>query len=224
MQATRRCFSFVGKRPIVLEEGVTLSKQPIVADPQVKQHTHRTVPFVECITVSGPLGSLQQPLANGLELTANAAVIKHAGQTGYSLALDEAVYAACNKYQKKFLRSMWGLTNTLLQNMAQGVHCGWHAVVRCVGVGYKVKLDEAQQNVVLRVGFSHPVTLRIPPNIARVSVHAANTKLLLMGTDRQRVSEFAHRLRRIRKPNVYTGKGIYVDDETVKLKPMRRHK
>ena len=220
----QRTFSIVGRRPVILEPGVMLTLTDIARDPRIKDYTHRTTAFVKSIQVQGPLGTQHFRLVDGLEIARIPA--KEPENTAYSITLNKDRFSHCNKRQKKFIKSMWGLTSTLLNNMATGVKEGFYAIVRLVGVGYKAMLDEngeeGRRNLLLKVGFSHVVTVPIPESIAKVEILANNSKISIFGIDKQQVMLFAHSLRSIRKPNVYTGKGIYVDDETIVLKQVNK--
>ena len=84
-----------------------------------------------------------------------------------------------------------------------------------VGVGYRVQ--QSGEDIVLQVGFSHQVTVSPLPG-AKLVVEG-NNRIIVQGIDKQVVGEMAARIRRIRKPNVYTGKGIRYAGEQLRLKP-----
>jgi large subunit ribosomal protein L6 len=206
----------VGKRPIILESSVSLSITPIAQDPKLRAYTHKTTPFTKLITLEGPMGKTEFKLVDGLSLSQVPS--KYPETTTYSLTLENERFACMGKYQKLFVKRMWGCSSTLLSNAATGVHEGFYAIVRLVGVGYKASLNEDKTCLLLKVGFSHIVQVPVPKDILQVEILGPGTKISLLGIDKQKLMEFAHALRAIRKPNVYSGKGIYVDDEQVKLK------
>jgi len=112
-------------------------------------------------------------------------------------------------------RALHGLTRALLSNMVNGVNEGYQKNLELVGVGYR-----AQQNgddVVLQVGFSHPVDVVAPAGVA-LTVEG-NNRIHVEGVDKQSVGEIAARIRRIRPPNKYTGKGIRYSGEQIRLRP-----
>jgi len=115
---------------------------------------------------------------------------------------------------------------TLVQNSVSGVSEGHVCILRLVGVGYRATIEETattkqpeypgQKFVNLKLGFAHPVEMPIPQGV-KASVPQP-TRILLEGCDKQAVTQFAAEIRRWRKPEPYKGKGIFVNDETIKLK------
>ena len=105
-----------------------------------------------------------------------------------------------------------------------GVSEGHTAVLRLVGIGYRASIDEkpkqqeypGQKYVVLKLGFNHPVELGVPQGISASTPQP--TRILLEGINREEVMAFAAKIRRWRRPEPYKGKGIFVNDETIKLK------
>lgn len=86
--------------------------------------------------------------------------------------------------------------------------------MRLVGVGYKAAVEG--RNLVLKVGHSHSITVRVPSEI-EASCPVPN-KIILSGTDLQRVTQLAAKIRAYRKPEPYNGRGIFVGNETITLK------
>lgn len=111
-------------------------------------------------------------------------------------------------------RSLHGLTRTLLNNMVVGVTEGYKRDLEIQGVGYRAAMDG--KTLVLTVGFSHPVRM-VPPDGISYTVEA-NTRLSVIGIDKQLVGEEAARIRRVRPPEPYKGKGIRYDGEAVRRK------
>jgi len=105
-----------------------------------------------------------------------------------------------------------------------GVSEGHTAVLRLVGIGYRAAMGQkpdreeypGQQFVVLRLGFNHPVELGVPEGVSASTPQP--TRILLQGINREEVMAFAAKIRRWRRPEPYKGKGIFVNDETIKLK------
>lgn len=123
-------------------------------------------------------------------------------------------------------RSMWGTTRALLHNAITGVSEGHTAILRLVGVGYRATIEstaitkkaeyEGQKFVSLKVGYSHPIELGVPRGV-QASTPAA-TRILLEGSNREDVMQFAAHIRAWRVPEPYKGKGIFVNDETINIK------
>lgn len=88
--------------------------------------------------------------------------------------------------------------------------------LKLVGVGYKASLNSSGDILSLKVGYCHSIDLKIPFNL---TVAVPNpTKIIVKGINWQKVKEFAAKIRSHRPPEPYNGKGIFVDDETIKLK------
>jgi large subunit ribosomal protein L6 len=112
-------------------------------------------------------------------------------------------------------RSMHGLTRTLLANMVEGVTRGFEKSLEIVGVGYRAqKVDD---KLVINIGFSHPVEVEPLPGVS-LDIEGAN-RMKVSGIDKEVVGEMAARIRAIRPPDAYKGKGIRYAGEKVRLKP-----
>ncbi len=112
-------------------------------------------------------------------------------------------------------RSQHGLTRSLINNMVTGVSNGFAKQLDIVGVGYRA--EKAGEKLVLRVGFSHLVEMEPLPGIT-FSVEG-NNRITVTGIDKETVGEMAARIRRIRPPDAYKGKGVRYAGERVHLKP-----
>ena len=129
---------------------------------------------------------------------------------------------------EKHQRSMWGTMRAHVSNSISGVSEGHVCILRLVGVGYRAEIHdtptvpnlkpeyEGQKFVFLKLGFAHPVELGIPEGVKATVPQP--TRILLEGCNKQVVSQFAAEIREWRKPEPYKGKGIFVNDETIKLK------
>ncbi len=109
--------------------------------------------------------------------------------------------------------AQWGTARAILANMITGVTEGFKKILEVNGVGYRVSVSG--KKLVLNLGFSHEVPFTLPDGIAAV---AEGNMLTITGIDAQAVGEFAARVRRMRKPEPYKGKGIKYSDEVVKRK------
>jgi len=110
----------------------------------------------------------------------------------------------------------------IMRNFVHGVLLGWKRKLQLIGVGYKVrKLDESEgkgkETIELRVGFSHPVYYTAPEGV-HLALTPKGNEIIVKGVDLQKVGMAAAEIRRLRKPNAYTGKGIRFADEVIKLK------
>ncbi|MCD4826765.1 MAG: 50S ribosomal protein L6 [Acholeplasmataceae bacterium] len=113
-----------------------------------------------------------------------------------------------------FSRKIHGTTRALIQNMITGVVDGFKKQLEIRGVGYRALLQG--NTVVLSMGFSHPVELEIPEGVT-VTI-PKNTDVIIEGSDKQAVGEFAAKIRSVRKPEPYLGKGIRYVGEYVPRK------
>jgi large subunit ribosomal protein L6 len=113
-----------------------------------------------------------------------------------------------------FSRKIHGTTRALIQNMVTGVKDGFKKQLEIKGVGYRAQLQG--NTVVLNMGFSHPVELEIPEGVT-VTI-PKNTEVTIEGADKQAVGEFAAKIRSVRKPEPYLGKGIRYVGEYVPRK------
>ena len=115
-------------------------------------------------------------------------------------------------------RALHGLTRSLVANMVEGVTAGYEKRLQIQGVGYRASL--AGRNLNLSVGYSHPVQIEAPDGIEFEVPQ--NTEVIVRGIDKQLVGEMAARVRRVRPPEPYKGKGIRYQGETVRRKVGKR--
>ena len=127
---------------------------------------------------------------------------------------DKTVVKISRKNESKFAKSLHGLTRSIIANMVTGVIKGHEKTLELVGVGYRAaKQDE---NLVLNVGYSHPVVIE---KVAGIEFETKENKIVVSGTDKAKVGETAAKIRRVRPPEPYKGKGIKYLDEVIKRKP-----
>jgi large subunit ribosomal protein L6 len=146
------------------------------------------------VTAKGPKGELVRKLTGGVT----------AKVEGGNLRIERAG----NEAQDKALHGMY---RSLLKGMVDGVAKGYERRLEVVGVSYQAAVEGAKLK--LNVGFSHPVHLQIPKNIQVVCPSV--TQIVVSGTDKQAVGEFAARVRRTRKPEPYKGKGVRYQGEQI---------
>ena len=121
---------------------------------------------------------------------------------------------------------MWGTMRAHLQNTIAGASEGHIRIIRMVGVGYRATIEDkaitkeaqypGQKFVSLKLGYAHPVELPVPFGVKATVPQP--TRILLEGPDKHAIKQFAADIRAWRKPEPYKGKGIFVNDETIKLK------
>ena len=113
---------------------------------------------------------------------------------------------------------MHGLYRSLINNLVIGVSEGYKKELELVGVGYRA--NASGQNLELNVGYSHPVIVQLPKEIkvSAVSEKGKNPLVILEGIDKQLIGQVAARIRSIRKPEPYKGKGIKFKDEILRRK------
>jgi len=150
------------------------------------------------VTVDGPRGQLER------SLPAQIAIEQEGAQVLCRRPSDGREH-----------RSLHGLTRTLLANMITGVSAGFRKDLELVGVGYRAQ--KQGEELVLSLGFSHPVRFR-PPEGVQVEV-ADPTHFAITGNSKEQVGQVAADLRRLRPPEPYKGKGVMYRGERVRRKP-----
>ena len=149
------------------------------------------------VTVKGAKGELSLKLTDGIKLNIeeNGLTVETSGKT-------------------KFANAMHGTTNSLIKNMIKGVSEGYSKGLEIIGVGYRFQV---RGNVlVVNAGYSHPVELAIPQGLTIETV--SNTEITVNGIDKELVGEFAAKVRKVRKPEPYKGKGVRYKDEFIRRK------
>ncbi|HHX87908.1 MAG TPA: 50S ribosomal protein L6 [Firmicutes bacterium] len=149
------------------------------------------------VSVKGPKGQLTGELPRGITVE----------QTGNGLTVHRQV----DSHQS---RALHGLARTLINNMVIGVTEGYSRTLELVGVGYRAA--KQGKNLVLNIGFSHPVVLE-PEGTIEIEV-PKNNQIIVKGIDKQQVGNFAAKIRHIHPPEPYKGKGIRYEGERVRHK------
>ncbi len=111
-------------------------------------------------------------------------------------------------------KALHGLTRALIQNMIRGVTTEYSKTLDIVGVGYRAELKG--KNVLLNIGYSHPIYI-VPPDGVTLQT-PTQTQIVVSGIDKQLVGQVAAKIRSIRKPEPYKGKGIKYSDEQIQRK------
>ena len=149
------------------------------------------------VTVKGPKGELRRRFNRDM-----------------SMALSNNSLVVSRPSDSKVHRSLHGLTRSLLANMVEGVTNGFEKNLEIVGVGYRA--EKAGDKLVIRVGYSHPVEVLPLPGVT-LDIEGAN-RIKVTGISKEAVGEMAARIRAIRPPDAYKGKGIRYAGEVVRLK------
>jgi large subunit ribosomal protein L6 len=149
------------------------------------------------VTVKGPKGELSLAVAEPIEVTKNDGVI-----------------TVTRPNDEGNVRALHGLSRTLVANMVTGVTEGYRKTLEIVGVGYRVQAKGS--GVEFSLGYSHPVPVT-PPEGVTLRVEAP-TRLVVEGIDKQQVGEVAAKIRKLRKPDPYKGKGVRYSGEQIRRK------
>jgi large subunit ribosomal protein L6 len=140
--------------------------------------------------------------------------LKRSFHPDMTIVLEDGSLKVVRPDDERLHRSIHGLTRTLLSNMVQGVTKGFDKGIEITGVGYRA--EKSGNNLVLRVGFTRPVEVVPMPGISFAL--EGPTKVKVTGIDKETVGEMASRIRAIRPPDVYRGKGIRYAGEVVRHK------
>ena len=131
--------------------------------------------------------------------------------TTISIIQENTILKVCPKEQTKNIRSFQGLYRTLINNMVIGVSQQFELTLILKGVGYRAIIQE--NDIILSLGYSHPVKIEIPKDISVEVVQ--NTTINLKSCDKELLGLFASNIRSWRKPEPYKGKGILYKDEQI---------
>lgn len=129
------------------------------------------------------------------------------------IKLEEGQVTVTRPSDLKKMKSLHGLTRTLIQNMVTGVSDGYAKVLEVNGVGYKVAKQGTK--LVLSLGYSHPVEMQDPDGVEAV---VEGNKITVKGIDKEKVGQYAAEIRDKRRPEPYKGKGIKYADEVIRRK------
>ncbi len=180
--------SRIGKQPIPVTDGVSF-------DISNKNHA----------TVKGPKGQLELDVDPDL-----------------SVEMQDGEIVVSRPTEQKRHKALHGLTRSLIANMVQGVSEGYTKELEVIGVGYRAEATKVQGLDVLELalGFSHPIYF-VPPDgidIEATTVRGQNPRIKISGVDKQLVGQVAAKIRALRPPEPYKGKGVRYTDEYVRRK------
>ncbi|MFC7581129.1 50S ribosomal protein L6 [Schaalia naturae] len=163
-----------------------------------------TVPAGVDVSLDGPVVTVKGPKGQ----------LAHTVPEPITVAVEGAQIQVSRPDDERTSRSLHGLTRTLIANMVTGVTEGYSKQLEIAGTGYRVVAKG--KNVEFALGFSHPVPFEAPDGI-QLTVDS-QTKLTVSGIDKQLVGETAARIRKLKKPEPYKGKGIHYVGETIRRK------
>ncbi len=169
-----------------------IGRKPIVIPSGVKVEVDGTV-----VRAEGPKGRLAQPLPRGI---------------GAAVENDHVLVTRASDHRT--VRALHGLSRALVANMVQGVKEGFERKLEIVGIGYRAQMQG--RNIQLSLGYSHPVVFPLPEGVtAEID---RQTVITLRSADKALLGQTAARLRALRKPDPYKGKGIKYADEVIRRK------
>jgi len=170
-----------------------IGKQPI----EIPSGVDISVGDGNVVTVKGPRGELSSTFHENITVT-----------------VDDGTARVERPDDQSFNRGLHGLTRSLLANMVEGVTKGFEKRLEIIGVGYRASMKG--KDIEVQAGYSHPVLVPVPEGIEfEVPVP---TQIVVRGNDKQAVGEIAAKIRKIRKPEPYKGKGIRYEGEYVRKK------
>lgn len=151
------------------------------------------------ISINGPKGNLSRILPSFICCTID--------QEEKKIFLEKA-------QETKLAQALYGLSRTLVDNMVTGVSVGFTKRLQIAGVGYRAQLDG--KDLILNMGYSHPVRM-VTPQTLSVNIESP-TSLVISGIEKELVGEFAAKVRAVRPPEPYKGKGISYEGEIIRRK------
>ncbi len=149
------------------------------------------------ITVTGPKGTLTKPMRDEIVVTIEG----------------DKVTLAPKNLDTKFMNALWGTYASHIKNMIKGVTEPYTKILILEGVGFKSEVKGS--NLDLALGFSHPVSVAIPDGI---TVTAVKNNITVVGIDKELVGQFTAKVRALKKPEPYKGKGFRYDNEVIRRK------
>ena len=169
------------------------------------------------------VGKMPIPIPEGIQLERKPDRLIVKGEKGIleekihpdmTIKIDEGVIHVERPSDNRFHRSLHGLTRSLIQNMILGLTTGFQKKLEIIGVGYRAELKG--KYVVFQLGYSHPIYLH-PPEEIFIEIPAP-TQIVVKGINKQLVGQVAAKIRSLRPPEPYKGKGIRYENEYVRKK------
>ena len=166
------------------------------------------------------IGRMPIPVPSGVEVTINGQAVSAKGPKGtlgltvaepIKVSQADGVITVARPNDERMVRSLHGLSRTLVANVIQGVTTGYSLTINIVGVGYRVA--EKGKDLEFQLGYSHVINFPAPEGIS-YKVESP-TKLIISGIDKQLVGETAAKVKKLRKADPYKGKGLRLEGEKV---------
>jgi len=177
-----------------------IGQRPLIVPPTVTLTVEGYI-----VTVKGKGGTLSITLPQG--------VLVEKGK-------DQNTYNVTRRNDTKDQKSLHGTIRTLIDNAIIGVEKPWEKKLEVVGTGFNVKMQE--KDLVFKVGYSHPVIYKETAGLTFAV--DGTTKVTISGIDKQLVGEVAHKVKMLKKPDAYKGKGIKYEGEKLRIKPGKKAK
>lgn len=169
------------------------------------------------------IGDRRLSLPDGVTVSVDKNLVKVSGPKGeltyeisdlVSVVVEDNTVLTKQVKESKKANMMQGTTNSLINNMIIGVSNGYDKGLEAVGVGYRFNVSG--NKITINAGYSHPVVMEAPDGLTVTS--ESNTEITIHGIDKQKVSEFAANIRKVREPEPYKGKGIRYKGEKIRRK------
>lgn len=164
---------------------------------EIKEGIEVSIDNKNVVTVKGPKGTLSETIHKDMKV-----------------AKEDNTVVVSRPTENKKHKSLHGLSRSLINNMVEGVTSGFEKKLELNGVGYRANLQG--KKLVLNLGYSHPIEMDQPEGI-EVEV-PSQTEIIVKGANKQQVGNFAAKVRELRKPEPYKGKGIKYVDEYIRRK------
>lgn len=186
-------------------------------------HQRTSEIYGRLLTVSR-IGRMPVEIPKGVEVNIKGSHVRVKGPKGelshtfpadMSIAMNEGQVEVSRPSDERTHRALHGMTRALINNMVVGVSTGFQKILEINGVGYRAELKG--KDLVLNVGFSHPVVVE-PPGGISFEVDTRSRQIKVMGYDKQQVGQVAANIRKIRPPEPYKGKGIKYLEEKIRRK------
>ena len=163
-----------------------------------------TIPAGVTVTLDG----------NNIKVTGSKGTLERSVNSHITVTVDGDKLTTTRDSESKTVKQLHGTVNANISNMLVGVSEGYKIDLEIVGVGYRCSVNG--KKIELNVGYSHPVKMDVPEGLTVTS--EGPTQLSVSGIDKQKVSEFAAKIRENRLPEPYKGKGISYKDEHIRRK------
>lgn len=171
------------------------------------------------------IGKMPISLPSGVSVDVKGTTVSVKGSKGtlnqsvhpdMKVVLDDGTLTVERPTDQKHHRALHGLTRSLINNMVVGVSDGYKRTLLIEGVGYRA--ETSGKNLILNVGYSHPITMEPPTDDIGFQVEDRGKTIIVTGIDKQVIGELCARIRKTRPPEPYKGKGIRYEGEYIRRK------